>query len=170
MRVPCACQSHQIPMVDVMDVVPAKYDVDRRVELNARDLSAAELLHVVDVVDVVVLNEAEHAAHTSDDAGLFAVVDVAAPHDVTPNLFLQPAVILSAAHGVALHLRGALHVLAGEVMIVLLIVVLPQGDAGALAVADIAILDDPALGPVRADHAALVCGRAAPMWLLPCSH
>src|SRR5699024_3765727 len=88
----------------VVDVIAAEGDVDGGVHLDARDLGAAELHHVVDVVDVVVLDEREHAADAADDAALLAVVDVAAADDVAADFLLQPAVVLAAADGVALHL------------------------------------------------------------------
>ena len=162
MRVPWALPVAPDAHGAVVDVVAAEDDVDRGVQLDAGDLGAAELHHVVDVVDVVVLNDGEHRAHAADDAALLAVVDVAAAHDVAAHILLQPAVILAAAHGVALHLGGALHVLHGEVVVVVRVKILAQRDAGALAVADLAVLDDPALGPVRADHAVLVGGGRRP--------
>ena len=45
--------------------------------------------------------------------------------------------------------------LGGEVVVVLRVVVLAQRDAAALRVGDLAVLDDPTLGPVGADHAVL---------------
>ena len=146
----------------VVDVVAAEGDVDGGVHLDARDLGAAELHHVVDVVDVVVLDEREHAAHAADDAALLAVVDVAAADDVAADLLLQPAVVLAAADGVALHLRGALDMLEGEIVVVVRVAVFADRDARALAVGDLAILNDPALGPVGADHAVLIGGGRGP--------
>ena len=92
LRLPVAPDAHGA----VMDVVAANHHVNRRVQLDARDFRAAELLHVVDVVDVVVLNHGIDRAHTSDDARLLAVVDVAAADDVAADVFLQPTVILPA--------------------------------------------------------------------------
>ena len=71
----------------VVDVVAAVYHVDGGVHLDAGNLRAPQLHHVVDVVDVVVLNKGEHASHPADDTSLLAVVDVAPPHDVAANLF-----------------------------------------------------------------------------------
>ena len=146
----------------VVDVVAADRHVDGGVQLDARDLRARQLLHVVDVVDVVVLDRGEHAAHAADDAGLLAVVDVAAADDVVADALLGPAVVLAAADRVALHLRGALDMARREVVVVLGVEVLAERDAAALAVGDLAVLDDPALGPVGADHAVLIGGGGRP--------
>ena len=146
----------------VVDVVAAEDNVDGCVEFDAGDLGTAQLLHVVDVMDVVVLNQTEDTAHAADDAGLLAVVNVAAAHDMASDLFLEPSVVLAATHGVALHLGGTLDAFVGEVVVVLLVVVFAEGDAAAFAVIDLAILDDPALRPVRADHAVLERRRRSP--------
>ena len=146
----------------VVDPVAPDRHIDGRVHLDAGNLGTAQLHHVVDVVDVVVLDQREHAAHASDDAALLTVVDVAATDDVPADLLFEPAVVLAAADGVALHLGRALDMPGGEVVVVVRIVVLAQRDARALAVADLAVLDDPALGPVRADHAVLVGGGRRP--------
>ena len=158
LRLPVAPDAHRA----VVDPVAPDRHIDGGVHLDAGDLCAAQLHHVVDVVDVVVFDQREHAAHASDDAALLAVVDVAAADDVPADLLLEPAVVLAAADGVALHLGRALDMPGGEVVVVVRIVVLAQRDARALAVADLAVLDDPPLGPVRADHAVLVGGGRRP--------
>ena len=146
----------------VVDVVAAVYHVDGGVHLDAGNLRAPQLHHVVDVVDVVVLNKGEHASHPADDASLLAVVDVAPPHDVAANLFLQPAVVLSPAHGVPLHLGRAFHMFGGEVVIVVRVVVFAQGDARAFGVGNVAVLNNPPLGPVWANHPILIGGGRGP--------
>ena len=103
----------------VMDVVSSHEDVDRGVELDACDFCSAQFHHVVDVVDVVILDRGEDRAHTSDDAALLAVVDVVPSYDVAADVLLEPAVILASADRVALHLRGALQVMVCEVVVVL---------------------------------------------------
>ena len=114
------------------------------------------------MVDVVVLNKGEHASHPADDASLLAVVDVAPPHNVAANLFLQPAVVLPAADGVPLHLGGGFDVHSGEVVVIVRVAVFAQGDPGTFGVGDFAVLNDPALGPVGTDHAVLVGGGRGP--------
>ncbi len=102
----------------VMDVIAADGDVDGGVYLDARHFRAAQFHHGVDMVDVVVLYQREDAAHAAYDAALLAMVDVVAAYDVGAYFFLEPAVVLSAADRVALHLRRALDVLCGEEVLV----------------------------------------------------
>ena len=146
----------------VVDVVAAEDHVDGGVHLDAGDLGAAQLHHVVDVVDMVVLDHRENAAHAPDDAALLAVVDVAPADDVAAHVLLQPAVVLPAADGIPLHLGGGFDVLSGEVVVVVRVAVFAQGDSGAFGVGNFAVLNDPALGPVRTDHAVLVGGGRGP--------
>ncbi len=113
----------------VMDVISSHDDIDRCVELDAGNFRAAQFHHVVDVVDMVVFDDRENSAHTADDAALLAVVDVVAADDVAADVFLEPAVILSSADCVTLHLRGALKMFICEVMVVLGIQVLAEADA-----------------------------------------
>ena len=54
--------------------------------------------------------------------------------DMAADFLLEPAVILPAAHRVAFHLGGALHVLCIEVHVILRVEVLAQRDTAALAV------------------------------------
>ncbi|MPN63765.1 hypothetical protein SDC9_211531 [bioreactor metagenome] len=61
-------------------------------------------------------------------------MDIAAADDMAADFLLEPAVILPAAHRVAFHLGGALHVLCIEVHVILRVEVLAQRDAAALAV------------------------------------
>ena len=146
----------------VMDVVPAHDDVDGGMQLDAGNLGPAQFHHVIDVMDMVVLNDTEDSAHTADDAALLAVMDVVAADDVAADIGLGPAVVLAAADSVALHLRRALDMFDRKVVIVVRVEVLAQGDAGALAGIDFAVLNDPAAGPVRSDHAVLIGGRRCP--------
>ena len=41
--------------------------------LDTGNLGSAKLLHIIDVVNVVVLNDTEHTAHPSDNTGLLTV-------------------------------------------------------------------------------------------------
>lgn len=98
----------------MVDVIAPYNDVYGGVELDAGHFGAAQFHHVVDMVDVVVLDKREDAAHAAYDAALFAVVDVVSSNDVRADFFLEPAVVLSAADRVALHLRRAFDVLICE--------------------------------------------------------
>ena len=146
----------------VVNVVAADGHVDGGVQLDARRFRAAQLLGIADMVNMAILNGGKHAAHAAHDAGLLAVVHFAPADDVAAHLFLQPPVVLAPAHGVPLHLGGGFDVLGVKVHIVFRVPVLAQGNAAAAAVADFAVLNDPALGPVGADHAVLIGGGRGP--------
>ena len=113
----------------VVNVISSHDDIDSCVELDAGNFCTAQFHHVVDVVDVVILDRGEDCAHTSDDAALLAVVDVVAADDVRSDLLLEPAVVLSAAYRITLHLRGALQVFICEVVIILRIQIFAESDA-----------------------------------------
>ena len=67
--------------------------------LDTGKLGPSKLLHIVDVVNVVVLNDTEHTAHPSDNTGLLTVMDVAAADDMASDVLLRPAVIpVSSTH------------------------------------------------------------------------
>ena len=114
-------------------------------ELDAGNFSAAKFHHVIDVMNVVVFDDGENSAHTTDDAALLAVVDVVAADDVAADVLLEPAVVLSSADCITLHLRGALKMLICEVVVVLRIQILAEADAGALGEVNFVVFDDPAL-------------------------
>ena len=67
-------------------------------------VSAAQLLGVADVVDMAVLNDREYAAHSSYNACLLTMMNMAAAYNMTADPFLCPAVILAPAYGVPFHL------------------------------------------------------------------
>ena len=119
----------------MVDVVAAHSHVDGCVHLDTGDLGSALLHHIVDVVDMVVLNDAEYAAHTADDTALFAVMDVVSADDMAADLLLQPSMILAAAYGIALHLSRALDLLISKVVVVVRVEVFADGDTGAFTVA-----------------------------------
>jgi len=91
----------------VVDVVSSECHVNGGVDLDARDFGATQLLHGVDVMDVVIFDHGENCAHATYDTGLLAVVNMAAAHDMRADFFFEPAVVLTAANGVTLHLCGA---------------------------------------------------------------
>ena len=146
----------------MVDVISSDDNVYGGVELDAGHFGAAQFHHIVDMVDVVVLDKGEDAAHAAYDAALFAVVDVVSSYDVRADIFLEPAVVLSAADGIALHLRRAFYVLICEEVFVLGVQVFADADSGAFGEADVAVLYYPALGPMRADHAVLEGGGRSP--------
>ena len=129
----------------MMDVISAEGYVDGSMELDSCDLSSAELLHVIDVMDVVILDDRENASHSSYNAGLFAMVDVTSSDDVSAYGLLGPAVILRAAYRISLHLSGALKMLMEEVVVVVFLRIVTEGNAAALRSVYITVFDDPAL-------------------------
>ena len=129
----------------MVDVVAAESHVDGGVKLDARNLRSSKLLHIVDVVDVIVLDSAEDASHPSHYAGLLTVMDVAATNYMMAYILLEPPVILASANRVALHLGWTLDVLIREEMLVIRIQILAKGYSTAFAVRYLAILYDPAL-------------------------
>ena len=145
-----------------MYVVSSHDDVDRGMKFDTCDLGSADFHHVIDVMDMVILDDREYASHTPDDTCLFTVMDMAAADDMRADIFLEPSVILAAADGITLHLCRALHTVLGEIVVVLGIEVLSERNTAATAVGNFAILDDPAAAPVRADHTILECRRRRP--------
>ncbi len=95
------------------------------------------------MMDMVVLDQAEHTSHTTDNTGLLTVVDMAASYDMASHRLLRPSMILTPAYGVPLHLCRTLYLLHCEIMIVLFIIIFAERDSAAFTVADLAILDDP---------------------------
>ena len=138
---PVAPDSHPA----VMYVIPAEDNVNGRMELDAGNFRSSELLHIVDVMDVVILDDREYASHSSYDTGLFAVMDMASSYDMSADGLLGPAVILSTAYGIPLHLGGTLYMLVEEVIVVVFLGIVTEGNTAALRSVDIAVFDDPAL-------------------------
>ena len=97
------------------------------------------------MMDMVILDQTEHTSHTADDTGLFTVVDVATPYNMASYRLLCPAVVLTAAYSVALHLCRTFYLLNCKIVIVLLVIIFTERDSAALTVADITVLDDPTL-------------------------
>ena len=146
----------------MMNMISSHHNIDRCMHLDTGNLGSAKLLHIVDVVNVVVLNDTEHTAHPSDNTGLLTVMDVAAADDMASDVLLRPAVILAAAHSITLHLGRAFYVFSGKVMVVLRIVIFSERNTAALAVADLTVLNNPSLRPVRTDHTVLISSRRRP--------
>ena len=147
----------------VVEMVAPDDHVEGGVELDAADLSARQVALVVDVVDVIILDYGKYAAQVAHDAGLPAIVDVAVFHRMGADGFLAPSVQLGDQRAIPLGLRAVLELVPGPFVVVVLLAVLAQGDAGALGMGYLAVIDHPALGPVRADHALLQRGGRRPL-------
>ena len=101
-----------------MNMIASHDDIDCGMHLDAGDLCAAQLHHVIDVMNVIVLDYAEDTTHTAYDSALLAVMNVVAADDVAPDFLLEPAMILAAADCIALHLCGALYMFCSKEMVI----------------------------------------------------
>ena len=129
----------------MMDMIAAVNHVDGGMHLDTGNLSSSQLHHVIDMMNVVILDDGKNAPHSSNDSTLLTVMNVAASDDMAADLLLQPSVVLASANRIPLHLRGTLHMLIRKIMIIVRIQILAQADSGTLAVADFTVLDDPSL-------------------------
>ena len=68
-----------------MDIIAAENNVDRRMHFDPGDFGAAQFHHVIDMMNMVVFNNRKHAAHTPNNAALFAVVDVSPADNVAAD-------------------------------------------------------------------------------------
>ena len=116
----------------MMNMVPAENNVDSRMELNTCDLRTAKLLHAVNVMDMVILDNGEYASHSSYDTGLLTVMDVASSDDMSAHGLLGPSVILSTAYRISLHLGRTLNMLMEEVIIIVFLGIVTEGNTAAL--------------------------------------
>ena len=57
-------------------------------QLNRLNLGATKLHHVIDVMDMVILNSRKNASHSSHNTGLLTVMNVTSTNDVGTDLFL----------------------------------------------------------------------------------
>ena len=119
--------------------------VDGGVKFDAADFRAGQVALGVDMVDMAVFNGGKHAAQVAYDAGLAAVMDFAVPHRVGADGLLAPAVQLSDEGAVPLGLGAILEFVGGPFVVVALLEVFAQGDAGALGLGHVAVFNYPAL-------------------------
>ena len=146
-----------------MNVIPAVNDINGRMHLDAADFRAGQILLVVDVVNVVVLNDGEDPAQMTHDAGLSAVVNVAAADDMGADVLLRPSLPLCLDDAVSLRLCAVFQFVEQPAVVIFRLQVFAQGDAGALGIGHLAVLNDPAFGPVRPDHPLLISRRRRPL-------
>src|SRR5690606_24426799 len=83
LRFPVAPDAHGA----MVDMVAADDDINGGMEFDPGDFCSAELLHIIDMVDMVVFNDAEHPTHPADNSALFTMVDVTAANDMATDLF-----------------------------------------------------------------------------------
>ena len=144
-------------------MVPAIDDINGCMHLDAADLCASEILLIVDMMDMVVLDHREHATQMSHDPGLATVVDMTASDDMASHRLLRPTLVLRLHDIVTFGLRAVLGIAGRPLIVIVGLQVFPEGDAGASGIGDFTILNDPALGPVRSDHAVLICRGRRPL-------
>ena len=138
----------------VVDAAVGDREIDRRVDLDAGHLRAAVGLLPVAVRDVAVVDGGEHRAERAADAGLSAVRDAAAAHEVAAHAV--EAVGDAAQDRVVVVLRGGAHV-------VELVAVLAERDAAALRAGHLAVLNHPPPAPVGAHDSHLLARRRRPV-------
>ena len=118
----------------VMNMVPADLHINSRMHLDAADLRAGQILLIVDVVDLIVLDNREHAAQMADNAGLSAVVDIIAANDMGADSLLRPPLILCLHDVVTLCLRTVLCVLRRPLIVIVRLQIFAKRDAAATGI------------------------------------
>ena len=129
----------------VMDVVAAVNNVDGCVHLDSANLSAGQILLVVDMVNVIVLDDGENAAQMSDDTSLSTIVDVTSSNDVGTNILLVPSFSLRLTDTVTLCLGTVFEFPFQPLVIIIWLFIFSKGDTGAFRMGDLAVLNNPAL-------------------------
>ena len=85
-----------------MDVVVGNDRIQCGMEFDASDLPSEEFTLQRNVMDMVMLDTAECAAHMSDDGILSTLVDVVVAYDMTADQPLFPADATGLEHGLQL--------------------------------------------------------------------
>jgi len=149
----------------VVNVISSENHINCRMEFNSCHFSPGQLLHVVNMMNVVVFNNRKDTAHTPYNSRLSAVVDMAAAHNMRTHSFFGPAVILGNTYRIPFHLGRAFHMFAGKIIVILLLclMIISQRNPAALAVGNVTVLNNPALAPVRANHTVLIGSRRRPV-------
>ena len=130
--------------------------------LNSGNFCSAQFHHIVDMMNMVVLNDTEYTTHSTNNTTLLTMMDIVSTDNMTSYIFLKPAMILSAAYCISFHLGWTLNVFISKIMIVIRIVVFSKGNTCTFTVRNLAVLNDPSLTPMRADHTVLISSRRSP--------
>ena len=146
----------------MMKMIPSYRHIDRCMQLDTCHFRTCKLLHIVDMMDMVVLDHGENTAHSADNTCLFTMMDMTSADNMPSYGFFRPSVILSSADCISFHLRCTLYMLIGEIMIIFRIVIFSKGNTAAFTVTDLTVLDDPSFCPVRSDHTILISCRRCP--------
>jgi len=148
------------PIADAVDVVVAYHCINRGMNLDTCLLAPAKHSADMNIVNDIVGNGAEHRPQRADQAGLLAMRDFVAPHDVMADILLRPALRQATFNRLDVTARCIRR------RIVPLIAVLAQRDPRASRIANVVLLDNPPLAPVRADQPDLLSRRRRPRRLL----
>ena len=95
-------------------------------KFNCRQFCSYKLLHIINMMDIIIFNNTEYASHTSDDSGLFAMMNIISSDYMTSNFFFGPSMILSSADCISFHLCWTFNMVFGKVMIVLFVIIFSQ--------------------------------------------
>ena len=128
----------------MMNVISSEDHINCGMELNSGNLRSAKLLHVIDMMNVIVLDNGEYASHTSNDTRLLTVVDITASNNMRAYCLFGPAIILRTTDGISLHLCRTFHMPGKEIVVIILLRIIAKGNTAAFGSGDITVLDDPA--------------------------
>lgn len=127
-----------------MNVISSEDHINCGMELNSGNLRSAKLLHVIDMMNVIVLDNGEYASHTSNDTRLLTVVDITASNNMRAYCLFGLAIILRTTDGISLHLCRTFHMPGKEIVVIILLRIVAKGNTAAFGSGDITVLDDPA--------------------------
>ena len=135
----------------VMNIIMMYLRIDRRVELDSRDLIPVELMLRGNLIDLVAINITEYTTQMPHNTVLAAIMDHVVAHDMRANVIFVPALQKRPAYrfkliGITRFPSGS-----GEKVIARLLI-FTKGNGTALGVMDMIILYDPSFGPVRPDQ------------------
>ena len=147
----------------VMDMISSYNDIDRGMHLDSADLSAGEIVPVIDMMDLVILYHTEYAAKVTHDPSLPAVVDIAVLYKMRADILFIPAFRLRFTYAVALRLSAILIFCLKPFIIIIGLQIFAERYPRAFGIRNLTVLDDPTLAPVRSDHTFLISSRRSPL-------
>ena len=92
--------------VAAIEHVVVNLRIERGVELDARNLRAVVRLLMVDMVDAVAVNLAEHGAQMADDGALLALINLIIADDMAADMRFVPVAVHGAEDDLLLALRS----------------------------------------------------------------
>lgn len=85
-------------------MIPADDHVNGCMHFDAADLSACQILLIVNVVDMIIFNDGKYSSEMADNTGLSAVMDITAADDMGTDIFFGPSFSLSLTDGISFRL------------------------------------------------------------------